>query len=311
MQIERSVATSTKPKRRPSYINLSTASSCSDALLSPRTPKSISKSRRSSVVQELLSDSRASSRRNSLANSQSNTSQPPLTPVLLSDSTTSFFQDLALQDDNDSHSSDPRHLSVDDDSIHSSGRPRSSSVTSIITATGATSAPLPSFDVHTLYKIKTTRSSRKLDHFFGETAPHDICIKEIRKEGIKAMLQSKIPLCYFLFHLLEEYSSENLFFFIEIEQYESFAYTSIVQQLATAQHIYNTYLTSKSFFEVNLDDKVRRDVTGALQRKDLDGCFNSAKRAVYTLLESSYMRFLSTDSFQQMVKHCGMSNMEL
>jgi hypothetical protein len=66
------------------------------------------------------------------------------------------------------------------------------------------------FDVHTMYKIKTSKSSKKLDSFFGEQAPMDICIQEIRKEGLKAMLQSKVPLCFLLYHLLDEYSSENL-----------------------------------------------------------------------------------------------------
>ncbi|KAI9305056.1 RGS domain-containing protein [Cunninghamella echinulata] len=181
-------------------------------------------------------------------------------------------------------------------------RPRSSSISSIITTNGI---PAPNFDVHTLYRIKTTKSSKKLDHFFGEQAPHDICIAEIKKEGLKALLQSKVPLCYFLHHLLEEYSHENLFFFIELEQYETFQYVSQIQQLATAQHIFNTYLTRNSHFEVNLDDKVRRTVTEALQNKDVGQCFETAKRSVYSLLESSYMRFLMTDTYQLMVNNCG------
>ncbi|KAI9251393.1 RGS domain-containing protein [Phascolomyces articulosus] len=163
----------------------------------------------------------------------------------------------------------------------------------------------PNFDVHMSYKIKTTKSSKKLDYFFGEQAPHDICIREIRKEGLKAMLQSKIPLCYFLYHLLEEFSCENLFFFIELEQYESFTYASIVQQLATAQHIHNTYLTRNSHFEVNLDDKVRRHVTNALKENKVEGLFDNAKRAVYSLLESSFMRFCQTETFSSMVMNCG------
>ncbi|KAI7901855.1 RGS domain-containing protein [Cokeromyces recurvatus] len=165
---------------------------------------------------------------------------------------------------------------------------------------------LPSFDVHTLYKLKTTRSSKKLDDFFGEYAPHDICIKEIQKEGLKAILQSKTPLCYFLYHLLQEYCSENLFFFIELEQYESFTYTSTSQQMTSAQHIFNTYLTKNSYFEVNLDEKDRRKIIQALGEKDVKNCFDSAKRAVYSLLESSYMQFQNTDIFQEMIQNCGM-----
>lgn len=60
------------------------------------------------------------------------------------------------------------------------------------------------------YKKRTILSSRKLTNFFGDKPPIDICVKEIEKEGLKAMLHSKIPLCYFLYSLLEEYSCENL-----------------------------------------------------------------------------------------------------
>jgi hypothetical protein len=96
------------------------------------------------------------------------------------------------------------------------------------------------------------------------------------------------------------------FFFIELEQFESFSYASLGQQLATAQHIFNTYLSTNSYFEVNLDDKVRRTVTQALEKKNAKTCFDAAKRAVYSLLESSYMRFQNTEAFEDMVKNCGM-----
>lgn len=65
-------------------------------------------------------------------------------------------------------------------------------------------------DVHAMYKVKVNRSYRKLEYFFGEPTPVDVCISEINKEGLKAMLESKVPLCYFLYHLLDEFSSENL-----------------------------------------------------------------------------------------------------
>lgn len=65
-------------------------------------------------------------------------------------------------------------------------------------------------DVHSSYKVRVNRSSKKLECFFGEPTPLDVCVAEIEKEGLKAMLESKVPLCYFLRHLLEEYSAENL-----------------------------------------------------------------------------------------------------
>jgi hypothetical protein len=39
--------------------------------------------------------------------------------------------------------------------------------------------------------------------------------------------------------------------------------------------------------------------------KNAKTCFDAAKRAVYSLLESGYMRFQNTDTFQDMVRECG------
>lgn len=222
MPTSSAMTTSTAPrttKRRPSHINLTSANNCTTTdVLSPRTPRNISKSRRSSVVAEhvgeVIASATSDSRRGSLA------SITATGPPLLSDSTNSYFQDLASQDDETTRSETPTlraRNSTDDltnnyrnsygnNNNNNNRRTRSTSISSLL----GTTQLLPSFDVHKLYKIKTTRSSKKLDHFFGEYAPHDICIKEIRKEGLKAILESKAPLCYFLFHLLQEYSSENL-----------------------------------------------------------------------------------------------------
>lgn len=192
----------TTSKRRPSYINITAANvPGGDPLLLPRTPRSISKSRRSSVVAEHVQDmlldslsttataatgsSPASSRRSSLGNIFHNSSTQ-LTPVLLSESTTSC-----------SYFEHDERLSSSSETCEASAAPT------------AAPAPATSFD-NTSYKIKNDRSSRKLDHFFGERIPRDVSVREIQREGLKVMLQSKIPLCYFLYHLLEEYSSENL-----------------------------------------------------------------------------------------------------
>lgn len=78
------------------------------------------------------------------------------------------------------------------------------------TATAAQLVANAALEFHDTYKIKVSRSVKKLDTFFGEQTPLDVCIGEIVKEGLKAMLESKVPLCYFLYYLLDEFSSENL-----------------------------------------------------------------------------------------------------
>lgn len=89
---------------------------------------------------------------------------------------------------------------------------RSLSSPSVIPSLSSQRPLIPSinYDNHNEYKQRTINSSIKLNKFFGDKPPLDICVKEIEKEGLKAMLHSKIPLCYFLYSLLEEYSCENL-----------------------------------------------------------------------------------------------------
>ncbi|KAH8548055.1 hypothetical protein BGW37DRAFT_508041 [Umbelopsis sp. PMI_123] len=265
-----------KPLRnRPSHLTLDSRTPITeDMILSPRTPKSIQKptlSGRSSMITDALNEMQL--QRTPVS---SNANTPTAEPA-------QYFPEQPQQ-------SVPRYRS-----------PSIGSTTSFSSRVAFTA----NFDVHTMYKIKTSKSSKKLDNFFGEQAPMDICIQEIRKEGLKAMLQSKVPLCFLLYHLLDEYSSENLFFFVEVEQYESFTYISKAQQLATAQHIVETYLSRNSHFEVNLDDKVIRTVTVAIEEQKLDGCFQHAKRAVFALLDGSFHRFMNGPTWDAMVATCG------
>jgi hypothetical protein len=60
------------------------------------------------------------------------------------------------------------------------------------------------------YKNKADKFRKKAYQFFGEQAKLEISAKEIKREGLKALLHSSVPLGYFLYHLLNEYSSENL-----------------------------------------------------------------------------------------------------
>jgi hypothetical protein len=170
-----------KPVRnRPTHLSLESRTPIAeDSILSPRTPKSIHKqslSRRSSNINDALSELHLQ-RTPASSNANTPTSEH-----------TQYFPD-------------PPQQPVTRYRSPSIGSTASFSSRAAFTA---------NFDVHTVYKVKTSKSSKKLDSFFGEQAPMDICVQEIRKEGLKAMLQSKVPLCFLLYHLLDEYSSENL-----------------------------------------------------------------------------------------------------
>lgn len=64
---------------------------------------------------------------------------------------------------------------------------------------------------------KKNVSRKKLCDFFGELVPVDVSILEIESIGLSAMLQSSVPLCYFLHCLLENMSTENLVFLSHLD----------------------------------------------------------------------------------------------
>ncbi|KAL0093189.1 RGS domain-containing protein [Phycomyces blakesleeanus] len=158
--------------------------------------------------------------------------------------------------------------------------------------------------VDTFDKLRQDRSARKLDSFFGEHLPLDVCISEIRKEGLKAMLESRVPLCYFLLHLINEYSCENLFFFLEIERYDKMK-NMPKKQWSTAHHIFAVYMTHNSPFEINVNDEVRSKVVAMIRDHKADHCFDPAKKAVYVILESSFIRFRESPIWNKMISCCG------
>lgn len=167
-------------------------------------------------------------------------------------------------------------------------------------------------DVHSSYKVRINRSSKKLECFFGEPTPLDVCVAEIEKEGLKAMLESKVPLCYFLHHLLEEYSAENLFFFLDAEKFENLCKNTTLssyEKRYKAQRIFDRFISPTAKLEVNIDDPIRRRITNHINDEDSqfisDHIFSEAKSAVYDLLEGSFNQFLNSSSYNAMLHNCG------
>ncbi|CAO3696280.1 unnamed protein product [Rhizopus stolonifer] len=178
---------------------------------------------------------------------------------------------------------------------------RRGSLAAVINALSSQTIEEPLMDLHHLYKKKVHKSFNKLNYFFGEATPVDVCVCEIKKEGLKAMLESKVPLCYFLYYLLDEYSSENLFFFLKVQKFEN----ETVCTREMAQEIYDMFISNDSDLEINLDDKVKQKITQNLSDGFQRTLFQTAKSSVYSLLETSFVRFMGTQVYQNMIDQCG------
>jgi len=138
----------------------------------------------------------------------------------------------------------------------------------------------------------------------------DISVGEILVYGLKAMLKSKVPLCYFLHTLIEDYCCENLFFYLEIEQYKVFTFEDAKSQLKAAQYIYVTYLDTSSKIEVNIDEKIRKEIFNQLKTNkcDLSTVFDKASEAVFNLMESTFAKFNRSSIKQQMIDELDNTN---
>ncbi|KAJ3052096.1 hypothetical protein HK097_006897 [Rhizophlyctis rosea] len=167
--------------------------------------------------------------------------------------------------------------------------------------------PNPLVD-HQRYKERAVARTKKLIRFFGDDCPIDVPVSEIEQEGLKALLASKVPLSYFLYSLLEDYSCENLFFYLEVEHYDTMAFPSTRHHLLAAQHIFDTYLSPSSHFEVNIEQKTRRDIVANMKAatgESLTGVFDDAKLHILQLMEGSWIRFTRSEVYGWMKKDIG------
>lgn len=78
---------------------------------------------------------------------------------------------------------------------------------------------------------------------------------------------------------------------------------SIVQQMAAAQHIYDTYVRPNNCpIEINVDEKACKSIQVCLEKRQAQTCFTLAQQAVYKLLEGSFTRFLESHTWAILVR---------
>lgn len=78
-----------------------------------------------------------------------------------------------------------------------------------------------------------------------------------------------------------------------------------------ARRIYDTYIVNDSYLEVNLDDRVKRHIADQMNAENDEICpsiFAEAQTCAYIMLESSFIRFLHTSVYEDMVENCGFLN---
>ncbi|KAJ3311229.1 hypothetical protein HDU76_003173 [Blyttiomyces sp. JEL0837] len=155
---------------------------------------------------------------------------------------------------------------------------------------GNANAKLKSSQSRALPPLAPHPAVRKLVSILGADARVDVPLREIQLEGLPALLESKLPLCYFLLYLLKEYNSEILFFTLDVQLFEQTLFPSTTAQNVSAQTIFNTYLAPSSLLEVNASHKAKRAVIDGVQQ-GLRRCFAPAQQEMVVLLDQAFELF--------------------
>lgn len=145
-------------------------------------------------------------------------------------------------------------------------------------------------------------------------------LAKIEREGLKALLVSKVPLAYFMQSLIDFYSPEllcafrkiyNLTTLVDIDSFENSNFSSEAEKKMCAQKIFVTYFDTRSYLEVNVDMKTKKSILQGIEGNsdDLHNCFKNAKAAILDLLEGSYQMFLKSEPFLNLLENTRKSNL--
>jgi hypothetical protein len=159
-------------------------------------------------------------------------------------------------------------------------------------------------DEYRRFREKRKMSKKKIKGFFGESVHVDVSLKVVEEKGLSAILQSNVPLCYFLSSLLDDMNAENLFFYLEVEQFEEHEFKTVKAMKKTALELYNAFVKAGADFEVNLEAKVRDSILPLIESGD-QNCFAGAREHVVHLLLPCFSNFTLGPVYDKMCAELG------
>lgn len=124
---------------------------------------------------------------------------------------------------------------------------------------------------------------------------------DIISGGLSVVLRSKVPLAYFLHSCILDMSAENLLFYLEVSRFETTKYAGANEQLQAASRIRNQFVSSHTFFELNIEAKLKKALDERLKSSNLiniNSCFAEIKNTVVKNMEDSWRRFKQTPNYQ-------------
>lgn len=142
-------------------------------------------------------------------------------------------------------------------------------------------------------------SKKYLRQYFGSSMHTDVSLKEIEDRGLCILLQSNIPLAHFLHYCLKSFNAENLFFYLEVEQFEEYKFKDRKALKRTATHLVDAFIKDGADFELNLPGEVRMPIKERIEAMD-QFCFADARDHAITLLEPCMENFFMSPEWSDL-----------
>ncbi|TPX41192.1 hypothetical protein CcCBS67573_g10589 [Chytriomyces confervae] len=158
-------------------------------------------------------------------------------------------------------------------------------------------------------------SSRKVQRILGPGAAVDVSIKEISgsnlHQSLVNILESRLPLCYFLLHLFQSGGYEDLLFVTEVFAFEQTLFPSIRSQVQESGAIFNKFLNAgkpvsarHTFIAATCSASELRSVIAALQNGER-ACFAAIQSRVFGSLMYGFAQFRASATWRKMERDVG------
>ncbi|KAJ3210163.1 hypothetical protein HDU67_005595 [Dinochytrium kinnereticum] len=120
-------------------------------------------------------------------------------------------------------------------------------------------------------------------------------------DRLQAVLRNKIALDYFHEFCIDDYSIENLLFWLGVESFQSCTPTL---QHKYAKYIYHAFVSERAPLRINLSQEVLRDIAVPIEGKFVDQMiFDEAQQHIYSILKGhSFVRFEKSQKLMELMK---------
>ncbi|KAJ3045699.1 hypothetical protein HDV00_007825 [Rhizophlyctis rosea] len=155
-------------------------------------------------------------------------------------------------------------------------------------------------------------STRKIESIMGVACPVDVSLKEIDQSGLIAVLQSRIPLIWFLAYLLKNGGEELLFFLHDTSQFSSTPFPTVSDLRSAAHQICNLYLvpTSPMAIPPTIATHTQiRLVADAVKVGTSLRCFDGVQSDVMRGLEEAFNKFRDGKMWEELKEAIGHSQL--